>query len=268
MKRRVFAALIAVLLAVGAFCAWRYYSDVYLPNKEITDGDRSHRELFERIKPDIGQPQQKTGGGTDQKTHQQDTVEPSEQEYAPYRELVVHNDESVGWLTIDGTAIDYPVVQTDDNTFYLEHGFDREYLYVGCPFLDYRCKSDFSGFNSIIYAHHLSGYPSMFTQITDYKDEEYLQSHPTGVLMTRKGVHTVRFFAYMIVPNPSFAFVTEIGTQKEKEKYIDDIYENAVYTAVYTSAELKKNTELRLLLLSTCTYEFEQARGVLAGVIE
>ena len=253
-KRLVIIALIVVLLAVGGFCGWKYYTDVYLPNKQITDGDNQQRELFKTIKPDIEEPSEDPGE--------------DDGEDDPFSVLRSYTSDAVGWITINGTVIDYPVVQGSDNTFYLDHGIDKQYLYVGCPFLDYRCKSDFTGFNSIIFAHHMSGYPSMFTEITYYKDQSFMQTHPTGTLLTEDGVHTVRFFAYLIIPNPSFAFVMDIHTKKEKDKYIDDIYENAVYTTVYTSVDLKKNKELHLLLLSTCTYEFRQARGVLAGVIE
>ncbi len=247
--------LVVALLAAGGYCGWRYYNDVYLPNKQITDADNTQRELFESIRPDIAGTPRDEG---DEPANENDLC----------GALEIRNSDSVGWLTIDGTVIDYPVVQTEDNTFYLEHSFDRKYNYVGCPFLDYRCKSDFTGFNSIIYAHHLSGYPSMFTQITYFKDSDYMREHPTAVLLTKKGVRTVRFFAYMIVPNPSFAYVTDIGSQDEKNNYIDDIFDNAEYTSGYTSDELKEKKDLRLLLLSTCTYEFWQARGVLVGVIE
>ena len=246
--------LVIVLLAVGGYCGWRYYNDVFLPNKQIKDADRSQREYFGEIKPD-----------------DVDTPDASEADGASERfaALTAENDEAVGWLTIDGTVIDYPVAQAADNYFYLDHGFDKQYNWgLGCPFLDYRCKSDFTGFNSLVYAHHISGYPAMFSEITYYKDSGFMAEHPTGVLLTKTGVHRVRFFAYMIIPNPSFAYVTELKTKSEKEKYIDDIFENAEYTSVYSAYELKKKNDLHLLLLSTCTYEYWQARGVLAGVIE
>ena len=87
-------------------------------------------------------------------------------------------------------------------------------------------------------------------------------------LLTKTGAHRVRFFAYLTLPNPSFAYNTDLNSKEARGGYIDDIFQNAEYTTAFSPEELKKNQELRLLLLSTCSYDFWNARGVLAGVIE
>lgn len=257
MKRAVMIFLVIVLVCAGAYCGWRYYSDVYRPNKQITDADKSQRELFDQIDPDPDDDDVDKKDGT------------SDDKDGLLHELTEINSDSVGWITIDGTVIDYPIVQSDDNYYYLDHGFDGEYNWgLGCPFLDYRCKSDFSDFCSIAYAHHISGYQAMFSDITLYKDPGFMESYPVGILTTKTKVHTVRFFAYMILPNPSFAYNFDFDTKVKRDAYIDNIYENAEYTSVYTAKELKEKKDINLLLLSTCTYEYWNARGVLAGVIE
>lgn len=265
MKRLVLIVLTIVLAGVGVFFGWRYYSDVYLPNKQVTDADKQQRELFEEIKPkavrefEPEQPKQETA--TDSAAAQS--------AQAALEALPANRDDAVGWIKIDGTVIDYPVVQTTDNSYYLENGLNGAYNYgLGCPFLDYRCKNDFTDFNSIIYAHHIQYYQAMFSDITLYKDESFMRSHPYGTLMTKNGVHRVRFFAYMIIDNPSFAYVTGVTDKAEQNAYIDDIFSAAYYTPLCTAQELKNNKGLHLLLLSTCTYEYWSAKGVLVGVIE
>ncbi len=255
MKRIVMVIAVAVLLAVGGFFGWRYFNDVYLPNKQITDTEQEQREYFEKLKPDS--------------VPQSNDAEQDVSEAPSLEKLEAANSEAVGWITIDGTVIDYPVVQAEDNDFYLEHGVDGQYNNgLGCPFLDYRCDGDFSGFNSIIYAHHIQGYQALFSDITLFGDRAFMEQHYAGTLITKKDARKVRFFAYLLIPNPSFVFNTDFDDRDGRDAYLDEIFENAEYTSAYTLEELKKNDNLRLLLLSTCAYEFRNARGVLVGVIE
>lgn len=262
MKRLILIIAAVLLVAAGVFCGFKYYFDVYLPNKEITDAEKEQREYYEQLKPD-------SVSATGSADADGDNGEYQSGRSPSLEKLEAANNDSVGWITVDGTVIDYPVVQAEDNDFYLDHGVDGQYNNgIGCPFLDYRCKGDFSGFNSIVYAHHIQGYRALFSDITLYSDREYMEQHPAGTLVTKNGAHRVRFFAYMTIPNPSFAYNTDPGNKDGQNQYLGDIFENAEYTSAYTLEELKKNDNLRLLLLSTCSYEFWNARGVLAGVIE
>ena len=255
MKKLVMILLVVALIAGAGYCAYRYINDIYIPNHEITDAADEQRAYFDKINPTIGADADETSSGA--------SKAPS-----AFESLKAQSNDAVGWIKIDGTVIDYPVVQTTDNSFYLNNGFDKEYNGVGCPFLDYRCKSDFSSFVSIVYAHHIQGYQAMFADITRYADSSFMEAYPYGVLLTKTGVHRVRFFAYMLLPNPSFAYQTEQETKSDREGYIDEIFDQAAYTRTYTAQELKNKKDLHLLLLSTCSYEAWNARGVLAGVIE
>ncbi|MBQ1339314.1 MAG: class B sortase [Ruminococcus sp.] len=264
MKRALMTAVTVVLLAAFAYCGWRYYSEAFLPRKQLADAYKAQRELFESIRPDMegassaGQPVPDSPGGQENDTAGD-----------PLAELKAVNGEAVGWLTIDGTNIDYPIVQAADNSSYLKKGFDKKpNRGLGCPFLDCRCDSGFTGFDSIVYAHHIKGNQAMFADIEKFKDISFMQKNQTGRLLTADGVHNVRFFAYLTLPSDSFAYNVSFEKETDKEEYIDSIFENARYTAGYTSDELKENKDLHLLLLSTCTYEYWAARGVLAGVIE
>ncbi|SDB58937.1 sortase B [Ruminococcaceae bacterium FB2012] len=256
MKRAVLIGLIAVLVAAGIYCGYRYYKEAYLPRKQVADADAAQRELFGDIRPDIEAPDNKDGSsGTDAPD--------------PLAELKAVNADAVGWITIDGTSIDFPVVQTTDNSFYLDKGFDKKYNYgLGCPFLDRRCKSDFRGFCSIVYAHHIQNSEAMFADIAEYKDSAFMKAHPEGLLLTSDGVHRVRFFAYLTIPSTSFAYNTDITDSDGKKDYIGRLFDEAKYTSGLTASELEKNDEPHLLLLSTCTYEYWEARGVLVGIIE
>lgn len=104
------------------------------------------------------------------------------QEVLPaYRDLYEQNPDLIGWLTIDGTDIDLPVVQTPgDNEYYLRRGFDRFYAVGGTLFLDERCsvEPDAPTDNWLIYGHNMRD-GSMFGQLVRYRDEAFCQAHPT-----------------------------------------------------------------------------------------
>ena len=252
MKQTIMKAVVILLVIAGVYCGWRYYGDVIEPEQKIAEADNAQKELFSSVKPDIS-------AQSPTKAYESQS-EPIENILAPAKEV---NENTTAWLTIPGTHIDYPVVQGEDNDFYLHHGFDGQLNQeLGCPFLDCRCEADFSGFNSIVYAHHMTK-QRMFADIALFKDENFMHSCPVGYLTSGNNTHTVEFFAYLTVPSDSSVYQTVFTTDSEKKEYIECIFRNAVY-----STDIDINEKSRLLLLSTCTFEYEEARGVLVGVIE
>ena len=248
MKKAILIGIALILLSVGGYCAYRYYQFDVLPDKQVDEAYDEQIELFDCVKPEIN------------------TSDDSKDDNALLEEAEEVNDATVAWLTIPGTHIDYPVCQAEDNDFYLHNGFDGQYNYeLGCPFLDYRCESDFSGFNSIVYGHHMTR-QRMFADINLFKDEAFFSGHNTGQLILNNDVHTVRFFAYLNVYPTAPAYHAVFMTDSEKREYLEYIEETADYCTL--SADAFDLDSLHLLLLSTCTYEFEQARGVLVGVID
>lgn len=278
MKQKGLIALTVLLALAGLYCLWRYYRDAWLPNAQVQQALDAQKELFAQLRPDMEQP-----AGTEPEAPAPteaappagdagDKPQPAGAETAeaeapdPLAQLRSHNPDAVGWLSIAGTSVDYPIVQASDNDFYLQNGFDRQYNYVGCPFLDERCADGFGGFLAIVYAHHIR--QEMFGDIARFRDSGYLRAHPSGALLAEDGLHTVRFFAYLTVPSSSGVYQTEFSDRAERDAYIDALFDAAVCTQGETAQALKQREGLRLLLLSTCTYEFEEARGVLVGVIE
>lgn len=272
MKIKILTALTVLLALLGAYCGWRYYRDAWLPNRQVTDALNTQKELLEQLRPNIGLTEAPADRALERAARPDDAMPRkggAADENAAAREafaaLAEFNPDTVGWLTIDGTAVDYPIVQAEDNERYLRTGFDRRYNYVGCPFLDCRCAEGFGGFNAIVYAHHIKH--EMFGDVAKFKDSAFMRGHPSAALLTEDGLHTVEFFAYLNVPSDSGIYETVFASDEERAEYIDALFAEAVYTAGLTAEELKQGGQAHILLLSTCTYEFEEARGVLAGVI-
>lgn len=95
-------------------------------------------------------------------TEPEDTQEPmnysKEKTFIPeYQELYLQNNDMVGWIKIEDTKINYPVMQSKDNpNFYLKHGFDKAYTDYGCPYVQENCDMELPSDNIIIYGHHMN----------------------------------------------------------------------------------------------------------------
>jgi len=253
MKRALIAAAAAALIAAGCYCCYRYYQHDILPEKQLDEANESQLRLFQDVKPRILIPEAS-------QAEQTETAETED----PLDAAEEVNSSVVGWLTVPGTHIDYPICQAEDNDFYLHNGFDGKFNHnLGCPFLDYRCEPGFTGFNSIVYAHHMTKF-RMFADVAQYKEKWFMQSHPTGQLTLHDGVHEIRFFAYLSVPSNAPAYHAVFVTESERQEYLDYLFEAASYCTVDAGT---LNTDTRLILLSTCTFEYEEARGVLVGEI-
>ena len=264
MKLFIIRILLVLFLTAGIYCGWRYYQEVIKPEQQLDSADTQQKALFNQIKPVV-----KTADTVPLELPEETvpaTAISDSQETNPLSAAEQVNPETVSWITIPGTNIDYPIAQCNDNDFYLHHGFDGTYNYeLGCPFLDYRCQKSFQGFNSIVYAHHMTK-QRMFADIALYKDRHFIESCPLGYLTTSEGQYTVRFFAYLNLPSnaPIYQIITDTG----QEEYLEYLFSSADYTYQVSEEELKQTENLHLLLLSTCTFEFEDARGILAGIIE
>ena len=105
---------------------------------------------------------------------------------------------AIGWLYIPNTRISYPVMQGEDNEYYLNHDFDGSPLKAGSVFLDCRCENRFMNPVNILYGHNMKN-GSMFAQVTSYTTDSFFEAHRYGWLSTPETVYRIDFFACSIV---------------------------------------------------------------------
>lgn len=166
-------------------------------------------------------------------------------------------DNSVGWIYVPDTHINYPIMQSSDNDFYLHHGADGSYLYAGSIFLDYRCNADFSGVSSILYGHNMSN-RSMFADVINFTDRTYFDSHRYGWLTAENDVYCVYFFAVDVTENTGGIY----NTESDWRTVMGEVINRAV---IYDDIEIADTD--RLVMLSTCTGANSSSRTVLVGKI-
>ncbi len=173
------------------------------------------------------------------------------------QEFSENYDNSVAWLYIPDTNIDYPIMQSGDNDYYAHRATDGSYLYAGSLFMDYRNSSDFTDFNSVIYGHNM-GNGTMFADIPNYENEEYFMNHSYGWLTTEDDVRLIDFFAVARTSDTSGLYLADPNFQEW-----DDQLRNCA--SIYKEIEVTENDHL--ITLSTCTSAEGNSRTILVGKI-
>ena len=169
------------------------------------------------------------------------------------------NPEVVGWLYYEDTVIDYPVVKGQDNDRYLYTMFDGSVGGFGTLFADAVTEAPFRQFNTIVYGHHMRD-GSMFAPLKRLKDSSYAGEHPQLELITPEGKFHLLIWAFLNQPADSQIYMTNIHDKEERAAYLELIRDLADYTT-----DVEVSVEDRLVILSTCAYEYQDARYMVVG---
>ena len=181
-------------------------------------------------------------------------------QYVPLYEM---NPDFFGWLSIEGTDIDYPVMYTPDRPdYYLERAFDGSFSYSGVPFIDEKCPAD--GNFYLIYGHHMQN-KTMFGHIPKYADQSYYEEHPIirfDTLYEQREYQVIAaFYSRVYGKNETDVFryyeYTDLTDEAVFNKYIQQVQAAAIYDTGF-GAEYGDE----LLALSTCNYHTADGRFV------
>lgn len=175
-----------------------------------------------------------------------------------FKTLKAENEDVVGWIYCEDTPINYPILQSEKNSFYLHHQPDKTYNASGSIFLDCKNAPDFSDVKSIIYGHNMR-LGTMFGSLKNYKQQEYYDEHPVMYLFTPDGDYMIELFAGIVISGRSETYNVTIDDR-------ESLIEKAMTESTF-AAEVKVTDEDQFLLLSTCSYEFANGRYMLLGVM-
>ncbi len=167
----------------------------------------------------------------------------------------------VGWISLEDSVIDYPVLQGEDNEFYLNHLADKSENTAGSIMMDQVNSGDFQDTINILHGHHMRN-GSMFGRLSDYEDVEYYREHPIIRLYTPNGDYDVAVFAAYTVNGYTFGYPTSF----EDEASFNIFIRKAVSATPYeTDVDVQYGD--RLLMLSTCAYSYSGERCIVLGKI-
>ncbi len=185
-----------------------------------------------------------------------------------YETLYNKNKRLIGWLTIDNTepSIDYPVMQTTNNEYYLDHNFNQEYDKNGSIFLDADCDVVHRNTNLIIYGHHMKS-GKMFGNLNKYSSESYCKEHSTIKFDTiyEKGTYEVMYVFRSRIYNEDevvFKYYQFLDAASEQE-FNSNMQEMAAISLYDTGVTASYGDEL--LTLSTCDNSEEDGRFVVVA---
>lgn len=175
--------------------------------------------------------------------------------------LLQVSEDVVGWVYIDGTNINYPIVQGEDNRYYVSALMDGTENKAGSIFMDYMNNADFSDMHTILYGHNMKN-GTMFHDIVNYQEQEFFEQHPVGLIMTPE-----KNYYFDVVS----AYVASLADPSWQLEFVDDadalqwLQDSIVRSAV--ACDIQPQPGDKIITLSTCTYEFEDARFILVGIL-
>ena len=171
------------------------------------------------------------------------------------------NEDIVGWLSIDGTQVNYPVVQSDDNDYYLHKDFSKADNKYGIPFADCRVDISKPSTNIPIYSHNMKD-GQMFGELINYQSLDYYKQHPVinfDSLYEEGKYKIVGMFIASTLPEPAPNFeyhnFIEAETDQELMDFANEVLSRSL---IVTGVDIQPGDHL--ITLSTCTYDFEEAR--------
>ena len=173
------------------------------------------------------------------------------------------NSDVIGWLYCPGTAINYPVMQTSDNAYYLRRGFDKQSNTTGSLFADTTAVVGITHSNLIIYGHNMKD-GSMLAAIEDYVDTSFYREHPVMYFLTPTANYRVDLFAAHIVESTMNNFPGYFASNSAYQSYLNEVSSRSFFASSVTPS-----TDYQLITLSTCDYSnsYEDPRFLLHGML-
>lgn len=185
--------------------------------------------------------------------------EPEEVSYGDFRsqfyELHKINPDIVGWITIDDTKINYPILQADDNDYYLNRNYKEEDSRAGSIFMDYRNNVETGNRNTIVYGHRMRD-GSMFNSLTKYTDEEFYKEHKKVYYDTMYGSYDAEIFAAYYTTTDFDYIQTDFDSNEEYSLFLNEVLGKS---QIETDVDINADDEI--VTLSTCDYTLDPDKG-------
>lgn len=183
-----------------------------------------------------------------------------------FEELYEANNDLVGWLSIEGTEIDYPVVQCEDDEYYLNHNFYNEEDNYGCLFMRDYADINTPGTNVIIYGHSMKD-GSMFGSLDEYESEKFYIEHKLinfDTLYEERVYEVMAVFPSRIYGEDEDVFKYYQFYQADTEEEFQDFYKNVKRLSLYDTGVTAEFGDT-FITLSTCAYHVEDGRFVVVA---
>ncbi len=226
--------LLIAAIGVGSFAGYQIYEELH-QYKQSSD-------LYEKLKDDIVTENDEEGPQID------------------WNSLLAINGDIAAWIRQPDTVIDYPVVFTDDNTWYLRHTIENKYDLFGTLFVDSTNSRDWSDWNTVIYGHHFSGSYGdvMFTSLDNYQNQSYYDEHKYLDLYTPTTIYKLYPIAGVVKSGSEQYIRTSFADMDDYYRYIADLINESTFTSSETFSAADQ-----VVMLCSCTDIIDNGRYAL-----
>ena len=239
MKKTIINILLIFFVGVLVFSGYRLYS--------IFSEYRRGREQYKKTAEQFMTEKEETGQ--------------EEIEKAPIEIDFEENPDVAGWIYCPDTVVNYPVMHGKDNELYLHHMINKEYNFAGCIFEDCDNAKGQTDPATILYGHSMND-GSMFAMIHEYTKQEYYDKHPTMWYLTPTQNYRLNLVAGFVAKDDDPVY-SLFKTTQEMQAYLKDALEKSTFES---DKKYYLETVDRIIVLSTCAYEFNNARYILIAV--
>lgn len=237
--------VILILLLAGSYSVFALWD-----NERIYAAAGDVQADMIKLKPEVAAADADSGSGAD------------------FTELQSINPDVCGWISMDGTAIDFPVLQGATNHTYINTDVYGTFALAGSIFLDSRNDRGFTDPYSLLYGHHMAE-SKMFGDLDLYKDEKFFRENRTGTLILPDSAYQLDIFACLLVgASEDLIFDPTNWRDDNISGFYKFVKENALYVHDDVLEELTNGEGLsRILALSTCSSEYTDARTIVLTVM-
>lgn len=218
---------ITILLLIAAFCFYKYFS--------IKDDRKEQKQEHEKIL-DVADIKEDTSDDDNNKIN--------------FEELSKINSDIVGWITIENSNINYPIVQGQNNTYYLKHSFEKKYSGYGTIYMDATADTNFNSLNTFIYGHNTSN-STMFADLGKFMKQSFFDEHKNIFIYTKDKNYKLEIFSVHVDRASSKSYQMNFTTMNLYKEYIDLMKE---YSVIKSDVEIDYETD-KIVTLYSCSHE-------------
>lgn len=274
-RKVIFVALLVILLVIFGVSAF-YVADYFLESKKQQDQFDELANLVENIRNESTSSTESTdpttgtdsaGNPVESETTPEEETEPEELVMLPeYAALYELNPDIVGWIKIEGTVINYPVMQTPGSVdYYLKRNFNKEYSARGCIYVREQCDVNKPSDNLTIYGHNMND-GSMFRALNRYQTQSYWESNNLITFDTLYERHTYQIFAvFKTTASLKEGFTYHLFVDAEDETEFNEFIATCKELAFYDTGITPVYGD-KVICLSTCEYTQHNGRFVVVAV--
>ena len=183
-----------------------------------------------------------------------------------FGQLHEQNQDIYAWIVVPGTQVDYPLLQSETDNYYLDYNLDHSKGYPGCIYTNQCNRKDFSDYNTVLYGHNMKN-GSMFGSIHSFEDETFFDGHPYIYVYTENERLTYEIYEAAKFTDVYIPSEDVISSKDDRDQFLADVREKVSDNKLHVREDMEIGEDDRLITLSTCVSGERNHRYLVIGVL-